>query len=224
LILMAAPEFRMSLPTHVIMLTVIIVVLSLGVSILMPAFAQSLSNVSNSGGLNNTATKNLEKIIINANGPIASALRDTNGTWIIWGDWDLLNNATDATKIGSNPFSFNASITKVKPDNTESNKYKIYDFKLASSSISTVDASSILTFNGTGTIDTRGQETLQVPISMRIIDSAPVTASIDMQSGAIEPSWAPQGGTIQISIDDEAFPNHFGNTPVYGIVKKAKFS
>jgi hypothetical protein len=214
-------EFRMTLPIQIIVLAVLLViVLSLGVSIFIPTFAQNPLNDNNQDNFNNTLAKNLQKLTINANGPIASMVKDNNGTWIIWGDWDLLNNASDVDKISSTPFSFNATITKVKPDNTESNKYKISNFKLDSSFIKTVRSSSILLFNGTGTISTKGEDSSQVPMNIRIFDSAPVTASIDMQSGAVEPSWAPEGGTISILIDDKVF----GNSPVYGIVKKAKFS
>jgi hypothetical protein len=214
-------EFRMRLPIQIIVLAVLLViVLSLGVSIFIPTFAQNPLNDNNQDNFNNTLAKNLQKLNINAKGPIASMVKDNNGTWIIWGDWDLLNNASDVDKISSTPFSFNATITKVKPDNTESNKYKISNFKLDSSFIRTVGSSSILLFNGTGTISTKGEESSQVPMNIRIFDSAPVTASIDMQSGAVEPSWSPKGGTISILIDDKAF----GNSPVYGIVKKTKFS
>ncbi|HXW11652.1 MAG TPA: hypothetical protein VD694_02740 [Nitrososphaeraceae archaeon] len=88
------------------------------------------------------------------------------------------------------------------------------------SDIKTVGTSSILVFNGTGTIETKGVESPQVPIDIMIIDSAPVTASIDMQTGDIKPSWIPKGGTISIMIDDNVFPGHFGNLPVYGVVRK----
>jgi hypothetical protein len=163
-------EFRMTLPIQIIVLAVLLViVLSLGVSIFIPTFAQNPLNDNNQDNFNNTLAKNLQKLTINANGPIASMVKDNNGTWIIWGDWDLLNNASDVDKISSTPFSFNATITKVKPDNTESNKYKISNFKLDSSFIKTVGSSSILLFNGTGTISTKGEDSSQVPMNIRIL-------------------------------------------------------
>ncbi|HXW11653.1 MAG TPA: hypothetical protein VD694_02745 [Nitrososphaeraceae archaeon] len=109
-----------------------IVTLSLSISVFTPAFAQNQNspNTINQNSLNNTSTMSAssQKITINAKGPIASALKDNNGTWITWGNWELLNNASNPISMSSNPISFNASITKVKPDNTESIKYKISDF------------------------------------------------------------------------------------------------
>lgn len=215
--------FRMILPSQMTVLAALMIVtLSLSVSVFIPAFAQNQNppNTTNQNSLNNTMSANSQKITINAKGPIASALKDNNGTWITWGNWELVNNASNPVSMSSNPLTFNASITKVKPDNTESIKYKIYDFKLDNSDIKTVGTSSILVFNGTGTIETKGAESPQVPIDILIIDSAPVTASIDMQSGDIKPSWVPKGGTISILIDDNVFPGHFGDLPVYGIVRK----
>jgi hypothetical protein len=213
--------FRMIVPSQMIVLAALMIVtLSLSICVFTPAFAQNSPNTTNQNSLNNTMSASSQKITINAKGPIASALKDNNGTWITWGNWELVNNASNAVGMSSNPITFNASITKVKRDNTESIKYKIYDFKLDNSDIKTVGTSSILVFNGTGTIETKGAESPQVPIDIMIIDSAPVTASIDMQSGDIKPSWVPGGGTISIMIDDNVFAGHFGDLPIYGIVRK----
>jgi len=142
---------------------------------------------------------------------------DNNGSWIISGDWDLINNAS---KAGANPFSFHATIDKVKPDNTESTTYKISNFKLDASSIKKYGSSSQLIFNGTASIKTKAANSSQVPIKITIIDKAPLTASMDMQSGSVYASWVPKGGTISISIDDKAFPEL--GSQIYGIVKKGK--
>jgi hypothetical protein len=215
----------MALPANNIVTAIFMtLMLILCLSIFAPSFAQNLSNQINPEPSNNTlSTSNLQKLTINANGPLASLQNDNNGTWIIWGDWDLINNASNAVKTTSSPLTFNATIIKVKTDNTEDQKYKIYNFKPLSSDIATVGSSSVLMFNGTGTISTN-DESSQVPINIGIIDSAPVTASIDMESGAITPSWVPKGGTISILIDNEVLSDQFGNSPIYGIVKKAKGS
>jgi hypothetical protein len=217
-------EFRITLPIQMIVLAVVmIVILSLSFSIFTTSFAQNLSNDINADSLNNTLAESLKKLTINAKGPIVSMQNDDNGTWIIWGDWNLVNNASDGAKISTNPLSFLATIMKVKPDNTESITYKIYNFKLDSPFIKTVGSSSNFVFNGTATIKTKAGESSQVPIKIAIIDSAPITASIDLESGSVNPSWVPKGGTISIFVDDKVFPE-FGSSPVYGIVKKAKIS
>lgn len=211
----------MTLPIQRMVLAVIMIVItSFCISIFTPVFAQNLSNDVNVDS-SNTPDTNLQKLIIDAKGPIASIQNDDNGTWIVWGNWELINNASVAVP-SSSPLSFNASITKVRTDNTEDHKYKIYNFNSDSSNVKTVGSSSVLVFNGTGTISTDGGEYAQVPINIGIIDGAPVTASIDMGSGAITPSWVPKGGTISILIAAEGFPDNFGNSPIYGIVKKGK--
>jgi len=208
-------EFRMTVPVQLIVLSfLVIVVLSLSVSVFNPIFAQNLP-------MNKTSTSNLGQLTFDARGPIASMQNDGNGSWITWGDWKMVHNTSNGMKVGSNPFSFNATITKVKPDNSESLKYKVYDFKLAKSDIKPVDESSILVFNGTGTVSSKSGTFSQVPINIMITDRAPVTASID-RSGSAIPSWLPKGGTISILFPDKVFGDQFGNSPIYGIVKKAK--
>lgn len=202
-------------PIQLIVLSILMIVaLSLSVSVFNPIFAQNLT-------MNKNLTSNLGKLTLDARGPIASIQNDANGSWITWGDWKMINNASDGGKVGSSPFSFNATITKVKPDNSESLKYKIYDFKLAKSDIKPVDDSSILVFNGSGTVNSKGGTFSQVPINIMITDRAPVTASIDGSGSAI-PSWSPKGGTISILFPDKVFGDQFANSPIYGIVKKAK--
>jgi hypothetical protein len=215
-------EFRITLPNKMIVPAVVmILILSISFSIFTPSFAQNLSNDINADSSNNTLAENLQKLTMNAKGPIASMQNDNNGTWIIWGDWNLLNNASDAAKISTNPLSFNATITRVKADNTESITYKIYNFKLDTPFIKTVGPSSNLVFNGTATIKTKAGESSQVPIKIAIMDRAPITASMEMRTGSVLASWVPKGGTISIFIDDKVFPE-FGGSQVYGIVKKAK--
>jgi len=152
----------------IVLAVVMILILSISFSIFTPSFAQNLSNDINADSSNNTLAGNLQKLTINAKGPIVSMQNDNNGTWIIWGDWNLLNNASDAAKISTNPLSFNATIMKVKADNTESITYKIYNFKLDTPFIKTGGPSSNLLFNGTATIKTKAGESSQVPIKITI--------------------------------------------------------
>lgn len=208
----------------ILLTPLLVLAASLSVSAFGLAFAQNLSNENNAEILNNTAQSNSQKLTFSARGPITSIQNDDTGIWIAYGDWELVTNASEVDKTSSSPITFNATITTVKPDNTESHKHELYDFKLVKSYVNTIESSSILVFNGTGTVSTKNVTASQVPISIRIIDDAPIIASGDIQSGSIKPSWVPKGGTIRILIDDAVFPDHFGDSPVYGIVKKGKVS
>jgi hypothetical protein len=216
-------EFKITPLLKIIVLAIVVIIISsLSFSMLTTGLAQNTSNEINANTLNNTAmTEYLQKLIIKAKGPITSLQKDNNGTWIISGDWILVNNASNANKISANPLNFNATIMKVKADNTEGTTYKIYNFNLDTPFIKTVGESSNLIFNGTATVKTKAGESSQVPIKITIIDSAPLTASMDMRTGSVLASWVPKGGTISIFIDDKMFPE-FGGSQVYGIVKKAK--
>jgi hypothetical protein len=214
-------EFKITLLIKMIVPAVIVIIISsLSFSLFNSGLAQNTSNEISADTLNNTAlTENLQKLTINAKGPISSMQSDKNGTWIIWGGWSLLNNASDAAKSSTNPLSFNATITRVKTDNTGAITYKISNFNLDTPFIKTDGSSSKLVFNGTATVKTKAGESSQVPIKITIIDGAPITASMD--TGSVHASWVPKGGTIRIFIDDKVFPE-FGGSQIYGIVKKAR--
>lgn len=211
-------EFRIKLPIQVIVLAVVmIVIISISLSIFTSSFAQNLSNDINANSSKNTIAEKLQKLNINARGPIASMQNDNNGTWIISGDWNLVNNASNPAIASPYPLNFNATITKVKPDNTEGITYKISNFKLDSPFIKTNESSSKLVFNGTATIKTKGADSSEVPIKITIIDRGPITASLDA-TGSVHASWVPKGGTISILVDAK----EFGGSQVYGMVKKGK--
>ena len=77
----------------------------------------------------------------------------------------------------------------------------------------------MIVFNGTASVETDVGLYSDVPISIKIYDEGPAIVSIDTQTNEIKPQWIPQGGTIGILID-ERIEDHFGNTPVYGNVKR----
>jgi hypothetical protein len=109
----------------------------------------------------------------------------------------------------------------VKPDNTDSHEHKLADFKLISSSIKSNINSSNLILNGTSSISNKNGFYTTIPISINILDEGPVESLIDIQTKTIEPTWTPKGGVIGIWIEPGRFNDHFGNTPIYGFVKKA---
>ena len=104
-------------------------------------------------------------------------------------------------------------------DNSDEHEHKISEFKLTNSSIGSSEEGSEITFNGTGTIETDIGLYSDVPISIKIYDQGPAIVSIDTQTNEIKPQWIPNGGTISVLID-ERVQDHFGNTPVYGNVRR----
>ena len=142
----------------------------------------------------------------------------SNKTWITTGTWDLVSNPSSATQSGS-LVNFNATIVSRGTDGSGEHEHEISDFKLMNRSINSGTDGSEIVFNGTASVETDVGLYSDVPISIRITDKAPAIISIDTQSNKIEPKWIPGGGTIGVSID-ERVEDHFGNTPIYGSVKR----
>jgi len=84
---------------------------------------------------------------------------------------------------------------------------------------STTDGSTLV-FNGTVSLETDDGLYTDLPISVKMLDESPLTVSIDRQSSNLIPKWEPGGGLISVWIDPEAIEDHFGNTPVYGGIRK----
>jgi hypothetical protein len=80
------------------------------------------------------------------------------------------------TEVDSIPLRFNATINSVKSDNTERHNHEIHDFKLTDSSVTKNGESTILIFDGTATISTNDEQSVQVPMSIKIIETGQVTA------------------------------------------------
>ena len=155
--------------------------------------------------------------ITGAKGPIASLQNDENNTtWITRGQWTL----TAENQINSSEVKFYATLDMVKPDNTESHEYKFGDFNLKSSSVKSNINSTNLILNGTTTISSKNGFYTTVPISINIHDEGPVESLIDVQTKTVNPTWTPKGGVIEILIEPGRFNDHFGNTPIYGLIKK----
>jgi hypothetical protein len=94
--------------------------------------------------------------------------------------------------------------------------------KLTDSSVTKNGQSTILIFNGTAAISNYNEQTVQVPVSIKIIETGQVTASNNTDHQYKNPSWSPKGGTISVLIDDKNFHSHFGDTTIYRIVNKPK--
>ena len=142
----------------------------------------------------------------------------SNKTWITTGNWELGSNPSNVSQSDS-LVTFNATIISRGTDNSAEHEHKISEFKLLNRSISSGSQGSEIVFNGTGTVETDMGLYSDVPISIKMNDEAPAIISIDTQSNKIEPQWIPGGGTIGLLID-ERVEDHFGNTPIYGNVKR----
>jgi hypothetical protein len=145
-------------------------------------------------------------------GTIASLQNDENGnpTWIVSGLWEgsLTNktqggegnqtatttNASTATANLPNA-TFHSKFNMVMTNGSAMHDHEISDFTLAD--ISRTNNSTIV-YNGTATITMRQGPVPDVPISIETMDN----------------------NTISIWADPTKVNNHFGNTPIFGIIAK----
>jgi hypothetical protein len=145
-------------------------------------------------------------------GTIASLQNDENGnpTWIVSGLWEgSLTNKTQGGEGNQTATTVNASTaTASLPNATLHSKFnmvmtngsamhdhEIYDFTLADISMPN---NSTIVYNGTATITMRQGPVSDVPISIKAMDD----------------------NTVSIWADPTKLNNHFGNTPIFGIIAK----
>src|ERR671919_1372460 len=138
-------------------------------------------------------------------GVISSIQNDDSGkpAWIVTGHWktsllnDLSSNASQATENTTSPFAgspFNAQVEMVRLDGTAGHTHTITNFILANAS--RLDNMTIA-FNGTSTASLREGPITDIPTSIKIIGDK----------------------VISILLDPSRIDNHYGNTPIYGIVQ-----
>jgi hypothetical protein len=145
-------------------------------------------------------------------GTIASLQNDENGnpTWIVSGLWEgSLTNNTQGGMGNQSTATANASAATANlPNATLHSKFnmvmtngsamhdhEVYDFTLTD--ISMPDDSTIV-YNGTATITMRQGPVPDVPISIKAMDS----------------------NAVSIWVDPTKINNHFGNTPIFGVIAK----
>jgi hypothetical protein len=138
-------------------------------------------------------------------GTIASIQNDENGTnptWMTSGHWktNLLNNQSQSTTSSKGNMSssssgsvFNTSFEMVKLDGTAAHTHTITNFVLANASMPN---NMTRIFNGTATASLKEGPVTNIPTSIRIMGDK----------------------VISIWLDPSKVNNHFGNTPIYGIV------
>jgi hypothetical protein len=130
-----------------------------------------------------------------ASGTISSVQAGANNTaWVVSGTWKMV--IPRASVNASSPdVSFRASFVMVMTDGTSKHKHTISNFQLLNS---TSDSTS-MTLRGTATISLKDGPMEDVPVTIKIMNR----------------------NVIQIIIDP-AVVNHFGMTPIYGVVTRAR--
>ena len=144
-------------------------------------------------------------------GTIASLQNDENGnpTWIVSGLWKgslSMDNKTQggggnqstttAIETGGLPnATFHSKFNMVMTNGSALHDHEIYDFRLMDM---TMPNNSTTVYNGTATITMREGPVPNVPVSIRTMDN----------------------NVISIWADPTKTNNHFGNTPIFGIIQK----
>ena len=162
--------------------------------------------ISNVSSLNNAISK---LNFTSASGTIASLQNDASGrpTWIVSGQWEMLVFKPRFEESQSKPatVTFNAMFDMVRKDGIALHKHTIsstLNLTGISNSVNNYTHLSSTTINGTtklvtiGLSNTLGMSNIVVPVSVKIIDRS----------------------TFSLWIDPSKIGNHFGNTPIYGIV------
>jgi hypothetical protein len=169
------------------------------------AFAQvsSQPNATNTSQLN-AAVNSLN--FTSAAGNIASLQNNASGrqAWLVSGNWQLLifkprieeNKTKPATVTFDSIFDMVGLNGAAKHEHTIS----ISDFNLtnANNFMNNTDHVLTTTFNGTSTVTMTGSSQNNVLTSIKVMDK----------------------GTISLWVDPSKINNHFGNTPIYGIISK----
>ena len=127
-------------------------------------------------------------------GTIVSIQDGKNGMpeWILSGVWDFKN-------VNSSSPTFNSTFIMVMLNGTALHKHRITDFKMTGSP---TKSGMVTTYNGTATV------TLALCMRCKIgvpIPSVPVSIKL-------------AGPVISVWIDPTKIMNHYGNTPIYGMV------
>ena len=134
-------------------------------------------------------------------GTISSIQNDESGNpaWVVSGHWkaNLLSNQSNVTSQGnissSSGPTFNASVEMIMLNGTAAHTRTITNFVLANTSMPN---NMTRIFNGTSTASMREGPVTDIPTGISIMGDK----------------------VISIWLDPSKINNHFGNTPIYGIV------
>jgi hypothetical protein len=134
-------------------------------------------------------------------GTISSIQNDENGipAWVVSGHWksNLASNQSTSSSQGNatsySGSSFDAQVEMVRLDGSEAHTHTITNFVL-----SNISQPSNMTkvFNGTSTASLREGPVTDIPTSIKVMDDK----------------------VISIWLDPSKVDNHYGNTPIYGLI------
>lgn len=175
-------------------------------TVLAQSSSKGNANTSNSTSIITPQTTNslnnaVDKLnFTTAVGIMSSLQNDASGkpAWIVSGEWQMLlfKSHIELKKVQPALATFSTIMTMVHLNGTALHQHSMSDFKLTSANSSNTNHYSSVTFNGTATITMKDGPHLNVPISIKIMN----------------------GHTVSLWIDPIRVQNHFGNTPIYGIV------
>jgi len=118
---------------------------------------------------------------------------DDEPSWILTGHWMMSNETGGANTTGTNVTDFYAAFQMIELDGSAGHSHEIYNF--------TQDGESTTEGNST---------------------TVTGTSTVTMREGPVEDVGTEitisEGKVIAISLDEEPLDDHFGDTPIYGIV------
>ncbi len=129
-------------------------------------------------------------------GVISGVQTDPSGNeWLVYGPWRMVL-IPSAEQSSSPDLLFSAGFTMVMKDGNAKHRHQIYDFNLSEW---TSDETSV-TFEGTATITMRDGPVEDVAVTVKILND----------------------NVVEISVDTDVI-DHFGESPIYGIVLRSRF-
>jgi|GEM_PF-201600 len=131
----------------------------------------------------------------NQGGSISSIQNNNQGKpeWVLSGNWftNIINKTKDSFNQ-TNPARFGLSMSMVMLDGTAKHKHSISKFSLTDIS----SQGNTTSYNGTVTITLKEGPVKEVPIEIKVMNN----------------------NVIALSLDATKTNNHFGDTPIYGII------
>ena len=126
-------------------------------------------------------------------GAIASVQDDESGNpeWIVSGDWKG-NILTNETTANASDISFSANVRMIMVNGSAPHSHSLANFNVTDIS----EENGIKTFNGTSAINLPDRIVEDVPTSVRVLGE----------------------GVISVWIDPTRVEEHYGNTPIYGVL------
>jgi hypothetical protein len=135
-----------------------------------------------------------------ASGTISSMQNDENGnpSWLVSGNWktSMTDGKYETVANATESAQFSTVFDMLMTNGSAQHQHKIYNFTLANMSF---PDNNTMIFDGTVTVTMRDGPVHDVPVTVTVM----------------------QGNAVSISLEPSMVNNHFGDTPIFGVVKKA---